>query len=115
MDINDYGQFTTDMWFSGKRPDGPPMFTPDQERELAILGFGLAGEGGEVLEHLKKALRDNHLDRDELKKELGDAVFYWTRVCIFFGFNPSEVLDANVTKLTSRRDRGVLRGDGDNR
>lgn len=79
------------------------------------MALGLAGENGEVLEHIKKAIRDNHLDRDELKKELGDAVFYWARLCIFFGFEPSEVLSANKEKLESRRARGVLRGDGDNR
>jgi|ERR1700676_362223 len=113
--IDEYGQFTVNMWFSKKRPDTIPMFTPDQERELAIISLGLAGESGEVLEHIKKAFRDNHLDRDELKKELGDAVFYWARLCRFFDFDPSDVLATNVSKLKSRHARGVLRGDGDNR
>lgn len=115
MNINQYGQFTVDMWFSHNKPDGEPLFTTEEERSLAIMALGLAGENGEVIEHIKKAIRDNYLDRDALKKELGDAVFYWTRICKFFGFEPSDVLAANVEKLESRRTRGVLRGDGDNR
>ena len=103
------------MWFSGSRPDGTPMFTTEAERELSIMTLGLVGESGEVAEHIKKALRDNHLNGAELKKELGDVIFYWARLCIFFGFQPSEVLKLNIDKLESRRDRGVLRGDGDHR
>ncbi len=115
ININLYGQFTSDMWFSGNRPEGTPLFTPDEERSLAIMALGMAGESGEVLEHIKKAIRDNKLDKEELKKELGDAIFYWARICEFFGLEPSDVLDANITKLESRKARGVLRGDGDNR
>lgn len=113
--INDYGQFTSDMWFSGTRPEGIPLFTSEQERSLAIMALGMAGESGEVLEHIKKAIRDNHIDREALKKELGDAVFYWARICKFFDFEPSDVLETNVEKLTSRHARGVMRGSGDNR
>jgi NTP pyrophosphatase (non-canonical NTP hydrolase) len=68
-----------------------------------------------VQEHIKKYIRDGNLDRDALKKELGDAVYYWARICRYFDFEPSEVLQANIEKLESRRKRGVLRGDGDNR
>jgi NTP pyrophosphatase (non-canonical NTP hydrolase) len=106
-DIDVYGQFTEDFWFSGK--------DRSELESIAIMTIGLGGETGEVQEHIKKHIRDNNLDRDALKKELGDVAYYWARICKQFGFAPSEVLQANKEKLESRRQRGVLRGDGDNR
>lgn len=116
-DIDQYGEFTEKMWFSNTLPEGFDccIIPLGPGRDMTIMGFGLGGETGEVLEHLKKYVRDCYLDQDALKKELGDAVFYWARICKYFGFKPSEVLADNISKLESRRARGVLRGDGDNR
>jgi NTP pyrophosphatase (non-canonical NTP hydrolase) len=105
--IDAYADWTESFWFSG-------VDRPEKE-SIAIMGLGLAGEAGEVVEHIKKYIRDNNLDREELKKELGDSIYYWARICKQFGIEPSEVLRANVEKLVSRRERGKLRGDGDNR
>jgi NTP pyrophosphatase (non-canonical NTP hydrolase) len=107
--IDAYASFTESMWFSGKPGE------PTKEHDLPIMALGLAGESGEVIEHIKKLIRDDYLDHDALKKELGDVAFYWARICRYFGFWPSEVLAANVAKLESRRERGKLRGDGDDR
>jgi NTP pyrophosphatase (non-canonical NTP hydrolase) len=106
-DIDEYARWTESFWFSGHN-------RPEKE-SIAIMGLGLAGEAGEVVEHLKKFIRDDNLAREELKKELGDSIYYWARICKQFGFEPSEVMRANVEKLISRRERGTLRGDGDNR
>lgn len=110
-DIDAYGKFTEDFWFPVGRP-GP--LSPD-EYGLVIMALGLPGEVGEACEHIKKYFRDGVLDRDALKKELGDVGYYWARICKFFGFEPSEVIAANIEKLESRRTRGVLHGNGDNR
>jgi NTP pyrophosphatase (non-canonical NTP hydrolase) len=85
------------------------------ERQLAIMSLGLPGEVGEVVEILKKRLRDGTFDREHLKKELGDAAFYLFRLCRAFGLQPSEVLAANIDKLEGRRERGTMRGSGDDR
>lgn len=105
--IDDYADWTVGFWFSGHN-------RPEKE-SLAIMGLGLAGEAGEVVEHIKKFIRDDHIDRDALKKELGDQLYYWARICKQFDFEPTEVIRANVEKLTSRSERGKLRGDGDDR
>jgi NTP pyrophosphatase (non-canonical NTP hydrolase) len=107
MTVDEYGQFTEEFWFSG-------VARPTNE-SIAIMTIGLGGEAGEVQEHIKKLIRDGKLDKEELKKELGDVAYYWARICKQFGFLPSEVLQANKEKLESRKKRGVLRGDGDNR
>lgn len=114
-DIDHYADFVVAMWFS-KAVEGEPhyMGNPDL-RSLFIMTAGLGGELGEVLEKVKKYVRDGTLDRENLKKELGDVMYYLVRLTRYFGFQPSEVLAANVEKLESRRERGVLRGSGDNR
>jgi NTP pyrophosphatase (non-canonical NTP hydrolase) len=68
-----------------------------------------------VQEKIKKFVRDGNLDIENLKKELGDVAFYWARICRHFDLYPSEVLQANIEKLVSRKERGTQRGSGDNR
>jgi NTP pyrophosphatase (non-canonical NTP hydrolase) len=123
--IDEYGQFTVDLWQTHGELDfrdtrhANPNYDPDKsdaaERSLAIMSLGLAGETGEVIEKIKKILRDGTYDEDNIVKELGDVVYYWARLCRFFGKQPSEIIETNVHKLTSRKERGVLRGSGDNR
>lgn len=108
-DIDQFGEFTESMWFSGKPGN------PTKEHDLPIMALGLAGETGEALEHVKKFIRDDYLDVSALKKELGDVVYYWARICRYFGLLPSDVLSANIEKLESRRARGKQHGSGDNR
>jgi NTP pyrophosphatase (non-canonical NTP hydrolase) len=106
-DIDKYSEFVDQMWLGS--PDGL------QERDFRIMELGLPGEVGEVLELLKKNVRDGVLDRDLLRKELGDVAYYWARICTAYGFKPSEVLIENVAKLEGRADRNTLQGSGDNR
>ncbi len=109
QNIDQFGRFTEDMWFSKDS-------NKDNTRSIAIMSLGLAGETGEVIEYLKKYIRDGtEPDRDLFKKELGDVLYYWARIVRQFGFQPSEVIAANVAKLEGRRERGTLRGSGDNR
>lgn len=53
--------------------------------------------------------------KTELKKELGDTFWYQARAARALNEKMSKVADANVQKLNSRKDRGVLHGSGDNR
>jgi NTP pyrophosphatase (non-canonical NTP hydrolase) len=107
-DIDEYGDFTVRMWM------GDPAGEID-ERQLAIMSLGLPGEVGEVIEILKKRLRDGTFDRENLIKELGDVAYYWARLCRAFDVTPSEVLALNIEKLESRRARGTMHGSGDDR
>lgn len=75
---------------------------PEPWRTLFIVTTGLAGETGEVIEHVKKLVRDGKLDREKLKLELGDQHHYWTKLVQLFGFTVAEVEQANVTKLRVR-------------
>jgi NTP pyrophosphatase (non-canonical NTP hydrolase) len=82
--------------------------------------LGLCGESGEVAEKVKKVIRDNNGDMDEkfnleMKKELGDVLWYLSTVCSDLGFSLEEVARINIEKLESRQARGVIHGSGDNR
>jgi NTP pyrophosphatase (non-canonical NTP hydrolase) len=111
--INKFGEWCASMWFSKDSEDKEMG-----ERDLAIMGLGIAGEAGEVVEKIKKDIRDGRhipVDRQAILKELGDVVFYAVTIARYYGFTFSDILRANYEKLESRRARGTERGSGDNR
>lgn len=87
-----------------------------EKHAIVYPALGLVGESGEIAEKVKKYLRgDKELDREGLLKELGDPLWYITSLADDLGYTLQEVVDANVEKLSSRKERGVLKGSGDNR
>lgn len=95
--MSDFDDFVKAHW--GVHPKtGGDNLTAD----LFIATCGLAGETGEVVEHLKKFVRDGKLDREALKLELGDVLFYLTRLSQWAGFSLKEVAEANIAKLEAR-------------
>lgn len=98
--------------------------------------LGLAGETGEVCEKVKKAYRDieffeptyytidrinsardieHEKVRENIKKELGDIIWYISNLADDFDLSLDEIAKTNIEKLFSRKERGVLKGSGDNR
>ncbi len=82
--------------------------------------LGLANEAGEVAGKIKKIFRDKdgvfgENERLALKSELGDVLWYISQVCTELDLSLDEVAEANIAKLRDRLERGVIRGDGDNR
>ncbi len=73
---------------------------------LITASIGLASEGGEFDEIVKKILFQGKPLNEEnifhLKRELGDIAWYWTNACNALGLDPNEVLAENVDKLQSR-------------
>lgn len=92
----------------------------DISAQLMSQIFGLVGESGEVAEKIKKLLRDKQgklssEDKAELLKELGDILWYINSVSHLLGSSLQEVADINLSKVLSRKSRGVTKGSGDNR
>jgi NTP pyrophosphatase (non-canonical NTP hydrolase) len=82
--------------------------------------MGLSGEAGEVSDKMKKVMRDdnNVVSEDkkmEVKKELGDVLWYVSQLASELGLSLDEIAEANIEKLYSRMERGKLGGSGDNR
>lgn len=82
--------------------------------------LGLAGEAGEVAEKMKKVLRDNNgvfteEKVEEIKKELGDVLWYLAAISSDLNINLEDVAQMNIDKLFKRKEKGKLHGSGDNR
>lgn len=82
---------------------------------MMYAGLGLAGEAGEVVEHIKKGYRDEVLHRDDICLELGDVMWYVAEIATANGLSMGEVLQHNLDKLADRRERDVIQGSGDHR
>ena len=52
-------------------------------------------------------------ERQALKGELGDVLWYLTQICTELDLTLEEVAAYNLEKLLDRLERGVIRGDGD--
>jgi NTP pyrophosphatase (non-canonical NTP hydrolase) len=82
--------------------------------------LGLVNEAGEVAGKIKKIFRDKQgqitdEDREALKSELGDVLWYLTQICTELDLTLEEVAEHNITKLFSRLERGKIGGNGDER
>ena len=113
--------------------------------DFALYGYnamypalGLAEEAGEVCGKIAKFIRKNMgvppankygndypsiMDWNakneqfcnDLSKELGDVMWMVAELCTVYGLDMGKVMAENIAKLTDRRERGVIDGNGDNR
>lgn len=80
---------------------------PDGVRRVMNAALGLGGEVGEVLDTLKKIHFHNRaLEREDLKSELGDVLYYLAVLAHEHGWTLAEVAQANVDKLRARHPEG---------
>lgn len=87
-----------------------------EENAIEYLTLGLVNEAGEVAGVVKKFLRGDYteLERDEkLYKELGDVMWYLSELHNCLNIMMSITAAENINKLADRKERGVLKGDGD--
>lgn len=80
----------------------------------------LTGEAGEVSEKYGKLVRDKAGIIDEaftadIKKELGDVLWYIASAAEDLGLTLDDIAQANIDKLSSRQQRNVIQGSGDDR
>jgi NTP pyrophosphatase (non-canonical NTP hydrolase) len=74
---------------------------------LLHLALGVAGEGGEVVELIKKhAFHGHQLDRHKLALEIGDSLFYLAALSHTIGYELSQVMQMNIDKLKARYPNG---------
>jgi len=110
MDFKDYQE-------KSKKTD---MGTVIKDSNIAYYMLGLCDETGEVAGKVKKLYRDydGKLTEDykqEIKKELGDVLWYLSQLATRFDLTLEDIAQANIDKLYSRLERGKIQGNGDNR
>jgi NTP pyrophosphatase (non-canonical NTP hydrolase) len=72
-----------------------------------MTALGLVGEAGECSELIKKHVFHNRaLDRDELRAELGDVLWYVAMLADACGLSLQEIAAHNVEKLIQRYPKG---------
>tara|TARA_B100001939_G_C16767750_1_gene541208 strand:- start:479 stop:814 length:336 start_codon:yes stop_codon:yes gene_type:complete len=91
-----------------------------EDMKILYPSLGLCGECGEVAEKIKKVIRDKNgifsaEQKQEIKKELGDVLWYMANLSSDLGLNLSDIAAANLRKLKERKKRGTISGSGDNR
>lgn len=96
------------------------FFKMPQARLAEYCGLGLNEEAGEMAGKVKRSIRE---DDEELRPErvmeiayeLGDTLWYLAIAADTIGVSLSEIAKMNIEKLTDRKERGVIKGEGDNR
>lgn len=93
---------------------------PDKGNNFVYPALGLVGEAGEVADKVKKIIRDDEGEittekKEELRKELGDVLWYIAQTASEFDLDLEEIAQANLDKLKSRLEREQISGSGDNR
>lgn len=79
---------------------------------LLTGGIGMASEGGEFNEIIKKCVfQGKPMNEDtvfHMKRELGDIAWYFVNACRAIGEDPNDVIAENVRKLEARYPGGAF-------
>ena len=93
-----------------------------EQYKIIYPALGLGNEAGEVMGKIKKWLRGDDgegemsADRKEaLRGELGDVLWYLVVLAKDLNLTLEDIAKYNIEKLQSRKERGMLQGDGDTR
>jgi len=93
MTLQDYQELAGRTLKAGRNP----------KDAAANMAMGLAGESGEVCDHLKKVLfHDHDMDRKALALEIGDVLWYLAGLCTRLGMSLADVAQMNIDKLKAR-------------
>lgn len=77
-----------------------------KEKEIFTWGLGIAGEAGDVAGCIKKTFSHGNDQKDGIRENLGDTLWYTAMICNFFNWDLEEVLQENIEKLKKRYPEG---------
>ena len=77
-----------------------------KEHEILTWGLGITGEAGDVASCIKKTFSHNNDQREGIKENLGDTLWYAAMICNFFEWDLQEILEENIEKLKKRYPEG---------
>lgn len=111
--------------------DGAMSTCMDSSYNVTYMLAGLTAEVGEVNDKIAKAIRkewvkidNNNLIRlekcpiefdKEIAKEISDCLWFCAGLSRIIGYDLNTIGNINLDKLASRKQRGVIDGNGDNR
>ncbi len=125
MDFKEYQEKSATTALYPKFNTNHDDISNDKKNFLAMSGIiytalGLSNEAGEVLGKIKKLIRDNNCQidvtkKEEISKELGDVLWYVSNLASELNIELDYVAQENLNKLFSRKERGTIKGSGDER
>ncbi len=95
---------------------------PELDKKDVLINsvMGLCGESGEAIDIVKRWLAQGHeLDKEHLKKELGDIAWYLAEAATALDSSLDEILQGNIDKLKKRypegfdKEKSIFRLKGD--
>lgn len=110
----------SDMSFNEYQDQTAQTAIYPSKQALEYLCLGVASEAGEIAGKMKKLIRDEKGFSSEdwdrsLKAEIGDVLWYLARLADELNFSLSEIAEENIQKLLNRKNKGTLKGSGDDR
>ncbi len=120
MDFKSYQEKSKETALYPKLMVAPDSSTPMHSLPFIYPAFGLCGEAGEVMEILKRVVRDHDMKITDdakiaLQKELGDVLWYLSQLCTELGLSLDDVAEKNIEKLQKRKVSNTLHGKGNER
>lgn len=98
MNTKEYTEFVLNNYYTKFEP------------AMAYIALGIGGESGEVVDAVKKRIRDGEVpgksDNKTIALELGDVLYYTVRMAAEFGYNLEDIMQMNVDKLVDRKING---------
>jgi NTP pyrophosphatase (non-canonical NTP hydrolase) len=87
---------------------------------ISYCALGAAGEAGEIANKVKKLLRDDGGTltperKEQIRQEIGGVLWYLSQLCTEIGTTLEYAAAENLIILADRKERGMLKGSGDNR
>jgi len=82
-----------------------------EEKEILTWGLGIAGEAGDVAGCIKKTFSHDNDQKEGIKENIGDTLWYAAMICNFFDWDMEDVLKENIKKLQERYPRGFTEKD----
>jgi len=83
----------------------------DKEKEILTWGLGVTGEAGDVASCIKKPFSHKNDQREGIRENIGDTLWYIAMICNYFDWNLDEILNENIQKLKKRYPGGFTQKD----
>ena len=74
--------------------------------EIMTWGLGVSGEAGDIAGCIKKTFAHDNDQKDGIRENVGDTMWYIATICNFFDWDLQDILNENLEKLKKRFPQG---------
>jgi NTP pyrophosphatase (non-canonical NTP hydrolase) len=83
----------------------------NKNEEIMTWGLGISGEAGDVASCIKKTFAHGNDQKEGIRENVGDVLWYAAMICNFFEWDFQEILEENLEKLKKRYPEGFTDKD----